>query len=141
MDDTEVKDLKQIIESGSVSTFKKTYFVMAENSFLRNPAYSINIKMIYMLLCSYAGAISSCYPSKETIAKDLNISVRTVYSVLKELEELGAVIIINQITESNRKSSNFYILCEVNKDTGEFMTDSIHKFKVLTNEPIRIRGK
>jgi hypothetical protein len=139
--DQEVKQLKELAESGLVGAYKKTYFVMAENNFIRNPKYTINQKMVYLTLQSYAGAVGSCYPSKETISKDLNTSTKTIERVLNQLEELRALIVVNQITESNRKTSNMYILCDINKNTGDFIPESIEKFKDLTKEPVRIKGK
>lgn len=139
--DNEVTHLRELAESGLVGAYKKTYFVMAENSFIRNPKYSINQKMVYLCLQSYAGAAGSCFPSKETIAKDLDVSISTVERTLRQLQELEAVIIINQITETNRKTSNMYILCDIDKNTGDFDAESIRKFKCLAEEPIRIKGK
>jgi DNA-binding transcriptional regulator YhcF (GntR family) len=140
--DTEVKQLKKMAEDGLVTTYKKkTYFVMAENTFIKNPKYTITQKMVYLCLQTYAGAVDSCYPSKESIAKNLSVTPKTVYTVLKQLEDIGAIIIINQITETNRKTSNLYILCDIDKDNGDFVPKSIEKFKILSKEPIRINGK
>lgn len=137
----EVEQVKKLAESGLCGVVKKTYFIQSENNFIRNPKYTVNQKMVYQCLQSYAGAVTSCFPSKNTIAKDLNLSVKTVYTVLKQLEELGAILVINQITETNRKSSNMYILCDIDKQTGEFISSSIEQFKCLTLEPIRIKGR
>lgn len=137
----EVEQVKMMAESGLVGVFKKTYFVQAENNFIKNPKYTVNQKMVYLALQTYAGAISSCFPSKSTLSKDLNLSEKTVYTVLKQLEELGAILIINQITETNRKSSNMYMLSDIDKETGDFIPKSLEQFKCLTLEPIRIKGK
>lgn len=137
----ELEQIKELAESGVMGVYKKTYFYMAENTFIRNSKYTIGQKMVYMCLQSYAGSVDSCFPSKDTIAKNLNIGAKTVYRFLLELEKLGAVIIINQIKESNRKTSNLYILSDIDKDTGDFLPESIIKFKELTLEPIRVRGK
>jgi len=136
----EVEQIKKMAETGLIGAYKKTYFVMAENSFIRNPKYSINQKMVYLCLQSYAGAVTSCYPSKSTLAKDLDTSIKTIERVLNQLEELGAILTINQITENNRKTSNMYMLCDIHKDTGDFIPESIYQFKCLTLEPIRIKG-
>lgn len=141
LQDEEVQHVKELAESGLVGAYKKTYFVMADNAFIRNPKYTPVQKMVYLCLQSYAGAVSSCFPSKETLAKDLGVATRTVYTALKELEKHGGVIIANQITETNRKTSNLYILAEIDKDTGEFIPESIEKFKVLTLEPLRVKEK
>ncbi|WP_252249167.1 helix-turn-helix domain-containing protein, partial [Clostridium sp. VAP23] len=136
----DVEQIKKLAESGLCGAFKKTYFVQAENNFIRNSKYTVNQKMVYLCLQSYAGAVTSCFPSKSTVAKDLNLSEKTVYTILKQLEQLGAIIVINQIKENNRKTSNMYILSDINKDTGEFIPDSIKQFKCLTLEPIRVKG-
>lgn len=138
--DNGVNELKQLAESGLVGAYKKTYFVMAENNFIRNPKYTVNQKMVYLTLASYAGVVGSCYPSQGTLSKDLNLSVNTVKTVLKQLEELGAIIIVNQVTEINRKTSNLYILAEIDKQTGEFIPESIKQFEELAKEPIKIKG-
>lgn len=137
----EVKQLKALAESGLAGVIKKTYFVQAENNFIRNPKYTVNQKMVYLALQSYAGAVTSCFPSKNTLAKDLQIGEKTVYRILKQLEGIGAILIINQISESNRKTSNMYILADIDKETGDFIPESIQQFKCLTKEPIRIKGK
>lgn len=139
--DEKVKQIKAIAESGLIGTYKKTFFVMAENNFIRNPKYTIGQKMVYLCLQSYTGSVDSCFPSKYTIAKSLNLAVNTVYKNLNELEELGAILIINQITETNRKTSNLYILADIDKSTGDFVPESINQFKPLTIEPIKVRGR
>lgn len=137
----EVKQIKKLAESGLCGAFQKTYFVQTQNMFIRNQKYTVNQKMVFQCLQTYAGAVASCYPSKTTLAKDLNISEKTVYRVLRQLEDLGAIIIINQITENNRKTSNMYMLADINNITGDFIPESIEQFKCLTLEPIRIKGK
>ena len=97
--------------------------------------------MVYLCLASYAGQNNSCFPSQDTIAKDLNLTRKTVNTIISKLEELGAIIIVNQITESNRKTSNLYILADIDKTTGEFIRESIEQFKDLKLEPVRIKGK
>jgi|GEM_PF-3014003 len=139
--DDEVKQFKSLVESGLSGVYKKTFFVMAENNFIKNPKYTTNQKMVYLCLCTYAGAVSSCFPSKETISKDLNLTTKTVYTILKQLEELRAIIIVNQITENNRMTSNLYILSDIDKNTGDFIPESIEKFKELSNGFVRVKGK
>lgn len=41
---------------------------------------------VYMSLCRHSDKVQKSFPSKELIAKELNISVRSVYNALKELE-------------------------------------------------------
>jgi len=135
------EEVKRLMESDNVGVYKKTYFIMSENTFIRNPKYTINQKMVYQCLQSYTGAVESCFPSKGTIAGSLNIGIKVISKVLLELVELGGILIINQITETNRKSSNLYILAEIDKVSGDFVPESISQFKELTLEPKVIRGK
>ena len=140
--DDEVKQLKILVENGLAGVYKKkTYFVMAENNFIKNPKYTMSHKMVYLCLSTYSGAVSSCFPSKSTMSKDLNTSVKTIERVLKQLQVLGAIIIVNQITENNRMTSNLYILSDIDKDTGNFIPESIEKFKELSEGSIKIQGK
>lgn len=139
--DEDVKQLKKLAQSGLSGVYRKDYFVMAENNFIKNPNYTINQKMVYLCLQTYAGASASCFPSRESISKDLKISIRTVADALKDLKKIGALLIINQITDTNRKTSNLYILAEVDKHTGMFVPESLEKYKCLSSKSIKVKGK
>jgi hypothetical protein len=102
---------------------------MIENKFLTNPKYTVNQKMVYLCLQSYSDSVESSFLSKATIAQNLNIGVSSISKNLIELEQLGALLIINQITEINHKTSNLYILAEIDKATGDFIPQSISQLK------------
>ncbi len=102
---------------------------MIENKFLRNPKYTINQKMVYLCLQSYSDSVKSCFLSKDTLAQSLNIGINSIRKNLIELEQLGAFLIINQITEINREPSDLYILSEIDKATGDFIPQTITQFK------------
>lgn len=121
----EVKQIKELAREYK----KKSYPVMIENKFLRNPKYTVNQKMVYLCLQSYSDSEDNCFLSKGTIAQSLNIGIKLINKNLNQLEQLGALLIINQITENNCKTSNLYILAEIDKDTGDFMPQSISKSK------------
>jgi hypothetical protein len=73
--------------------------------------------------------VYQCLQSKGTIAESLNTGIKVISKILLELVELGGILIINQITETNRKSSNLYILAEIDKISGDFVPESISQFK------------
>lgn len=102
---------------------------MIENKFLRNPKYTVNQKMVYLCLQSYSDSVESCSLSKDTMAQSLNIGIKSISKNLIELEQLGALLIINQITETSHKTSDLYILAEIDKSTGDFIPQCINQFK------------
>lgn len=62
-------------------------FFIGSNDVVRNPLLSPQAKAVYALLCSYCGQDEVCWPSEETIAKQMGCTVRTVNTYLRELKE------------------------------------------------------
>ena len=125
----------------SQGVMKKTYFVMAENMFIKNPNIKPVDKMVYLCLCTYAGNASNCFPSKETIANDLDISLRTVADSLKRLEDMGGILIINRLWDKKGQTSNLYILSDIDKTTGDFVKEDLDQFKELKENPLIVKSK
>ena len=94
-----------------------------------------------MSLCTYAFQKNNCYPSHSTLAENLGINRRTVIRTLKSLEEKGAIIVIKRKFQSNRKTSNLYILADIDNNTGEFIKDSIKEFEQYKGKEVVIKGK
>ena len=118
----------EILQKG---VYKKSYFVILEHAFLRNPDYTTTEKMVYLDLMGYAGQANSAFPSKSSIAKDLGISIKTVERTLISLEQKNGLLIINREWEDKSKTSNLYILADIDKDTGAFVPESIEKYKCM----------
>lgn len=127
--------------NGVLDTSSKPPFIMIYNTFTLNPKYTIYQKIVFQGLKSYAGAKVDCFPGKETLAKQLNMSLRKLNDVLKELEELGGILIINRKKESNRKTSNLYILADINITTGEFISNSLDRYRQLKKDGVKVQGK
>ena len=123
------------------SVFRKTKFIQIENNFINNPNYNIYEKLVYMSLCTYAFQKNNCYPSHSTLAENLGINRRTVIRTLKSLEEKDAIIVIKRKFQSNRKTSNLYILADIDNNTGEFIKDSIKEFEQYKDKEVVIKGK
>ena len=123
------------------SVFRKTKFIQIENNFINNPNYTTVEKLIYMSLCTYAFQKNNCYPSHSTLAENLGINRRTVIRTLKSLEDKGAIIVIKRKFQSNRKTSNLYILADIDNNTGEFIKDSIKEFEQYKGKEVVIKGK
>jgi DNA-binding transcriptional ArsR family regulator len=67
-------------------------------------------KLILLLLANYADEHSSCFPSRETLAKLSNCDERTVRRALKQLTEAGLVTIEPRYRETGIQTSNRYFL-------------------------------
>lgn len=135
------KEITNLAENGNLNVLRKTYFVQAENAFINNPNYSIYDKLVYLSLQTFAGSIDNCYPSKGSLAKNLNLSVKTIERTLFSLEKNDGILIINRIKESGRKTSNLYILADIDKYTGNFIPESLDQFRILKKRTITVRGK
>lgn len=70
----------------------------------------IGAKGLYAYFCSYAGAGSTCFPTRKKICYDLGISNDTLGKYLKNLVRRG-YIEVEQIKENGRFSHNVYTLC------------------------------
>lgn len=55
----------------------------------RNAAVSPQARCLYLILATYAGPDGRCWPSRRTLAADLGLSIRTVATLLGELERSG----------------------------------------------------
>ena len=56
---------------------------------MRSDKISKEAKAVYALLCSYTGGKHYCYPSVETMAKDLQTSTRTIIRLTEDLKKHG----------------------------------------------------
>lgn len=82
------------------------------NWVIRDDILHGNEKWVYIALLNRANSEGTCYPSVARIAKDVNISRQTVRSVLKRLEDLGMIQIIERFKEgsSSERDSNLYYI-------------------------------
>jgi DNA-binding MarR family transcriptional regulator len=130
-------ELKEVLNN---TVSRRAYFVIAENAFINNPNYTMTEKIVFLSLCTYAGKGKSCFPGQNGIAKNLGIARETVSRTIKSLVKKNGLLVIYQITESNRKTVNTYILADIDQQTGEFVPESLDMFRCLTQEPKRIKG-
>jgi len=134
-------DNENLMDNLSCGVSRRGYFVMAENAFLNKLDLTIYEKMVFLSLCTYAGKSNACFPGQKGIAKNLGISVRTVNTTIKSLEDKSGLIIIKQYTETNRKTVNMYMLADIDQKTGEFIKESLDIYRSLADKPRQIRGK
>lgn len=86
-------------------------------------------KAIYAYFCSYTGAGDTCFPSRDKICYDLNISRGAYQKYLKALIERGYVTAEQQKTENGGFSHNVYTV----KDIVDFTVahETVHGETVL----------
>lgn len=125
--DINIEQLKNEIKYGNGVVTAQNYFIQVPNSFMRNPAYNVYEKMIYMYIWGFGGDRRGAYPSQSGMVNGLAISKSTVIRTLKSLEEKGGIYIINRYKKDNlkEKSTNIYYLAEIDINTGTFINKSI----------------
>jgi hypothetical protein len=103
MEKFEIRDLR-----------KKDKFVI-DDEYLNGYAKlcGINATGVYVSLCRHANKQQTCFPSKELLANELNISERSVYSALKKLEEWNIIKTQSQGRKDNGSfKNNIYTLLD-----------------------------
>lgn len=76
-------------------------------SVMKSRLISNGAKSVYAYLCAYCGSDNICYPSQETIRRELDISRDTLSKYLRELAECG-YITVTQEKENGKFSRNVY---------------------------------
>lgn len=72
-------------------------YVKLPNIVLQSTLLSANAKLVYAVVASYAfGKKTQSYPSQETMANECGLGKRTIIRGLKELDELGYIIIVRR---------------------------------------------
>lgn len=75
-------------------------------SFILAKKITFGAKIMYALLCNYAGTKDYCWPSQAKLAERLSCSVSSVKSYLKELKAEGLI----EVNHERYKSSTYYML-------------------------------
>ena len=70
-------------------------------------------RTVYCYLCDRANRKGQCWPTVMTIALDLNISTRTVYRALKELEKDRFIMRQKQFIKRGEPAQNLYSLKDI----------------------------
>ncbi len=65
---------------------------------------------LYMMLLKYARQSQECWPSHQTLARDMNLKSRRIANLLKELDEAGLIKVVSRASQGQ---SNLYQLHKV----------------------------
>lgn len=71
---------------------------------------SSNAVRLYGILHRYANSRGHAWPSRKTIAQAMRCSTATVDRAREELQEIGAVTVVQRTTDAGDPTSNLYIL-------------------------------
>ena len=74
---------------------------------------------VYCYLCDRSDRNGKCFPSAQTIAKDLSLSTRTVFRALNELLENGLIEKQPRLRDNGGSSSNLYRLTDLPIEGGD----------------------
>ncbi len=64
----------------------------------------------YMVLSRYSDSNGQCYPSRDTIAENCNVSVDTIDNAMKELKNAGLVEVTPQFYEGAQKTNLYKLI-------------------------------
>lgn len=111
---------------------------------LFNHLYNMRLSMRATLVINYlinrSNKELTCFPAIKTIAKDCNISTRTVQRALKDLLDAGVIKKENRYRENGGQSSNLYTLIfdEENKknEKSETKEETKKADELISNEEI-----
>jgi len=67
-------------------------------------------KTVYIYLRDRSNREGACWPGVKTVARELNLSTRTVQRALRDLEQVGLVTIQERFRENGSHTSNLYII-------------------------------
>ena len=93
---------------------------------MTNPELSIEAKAIFAYMASYSGVKGECFPSVDTIVKQLGISKDRYYRHMKLLRESGYITVEQTKCEDSKFRHNIYRLhpCPQNTYTGNANTEN-----------------
>lgn len=95
------------VERNNDKWMKKGAYGIVYQEIMRSPELPGNSKLIYAYLAAFAGNGDECYPSVETICKELGMTKTTMYKYMNVLVEYG-VIEKKQTYVGNLKSKVIY---------------------------------
>ncbi|MGX8797643.1 helix-turn-helix domain-containing protein [Fusibacter sp. JL298sf-3] len=106
---------------------------MSNKSFLIECVYSLELTQRATLVAFYlinrADSEGTCFPGVKTIARECNISSRTVQRALNDLEEVGFLARESRFHEQGGQRSNLYYLQVIEVEQDEEALEVEKKFE------------
>lgn len=92
-------------------------FAIVAPHVIRDPSISVNARLLYAVLCTYANEYGNCWPSVSTVLEGLGMSDRTRRRAQSELVEAGVLTITTQLDSRGRRTLNLYTLTDMPEGT------------------------
>jgi len=108
-----------------INMYKRYYGIYIPNGVYIIDGLSSTAKLVYGRLLRYAGKNGYAYPKQETIAKELNMHISTIKTIIKELKDFGLIEVIRGNTL--RHESNRYYFLEHPCLDDSFYSDMVGK--------------
>lgn len=89
--------------------YRKGNFVTVPNKALLKGQLP-STQVVFLWLCSYADEEGVCFPSRARLADDAGITMRTVDSAIKQLEDLGLLFKTQRVVDNEKKTSEYEIM-------------------------------
>lgn len=86
----------------------KKGYGMVQRDIMISPNVSVYSKAVYALLVSYAGDNTTCYPSINTMCKNLQLSKPTIIKSITELKKENLVVVQKTLTKKGDYGNNIY---------------------------------
>ena len=96
---------------------------------MQDKRLTIEAKSIYAYFCSYAGAVTTAFPSRDKIVYDLQLGVKRYYSHFNLLKEYGYIEVEQKVDNNGKFKSNIYTLVEMIEDHSEPCSQNDHTEK------------
>ena len=104
-------------------------FTIIPNEFINDSRLDVYEFRILCYLMKLSGCNSSCYPSYETIAREIGMSLSKAKNGIKNLIAHGIITKENREKKSGGTASNLYVVCvkttDENDEVAENTTDSV----------------
>jgi len=101
--------------------YKKGRQVMTNKGKLIKSVYASELTQRATLVAFYlinrADQENTCFPSVKTIAKECNISTRTVQRAVNDLEEAGFLVRESRFHDQGGQRSNLFHLSDIGQDS------------------------
>lgn len=85
-------------------------FTMVENELLENKDLDTYEKLLYIVLCKFAGNEQTCFPGRKTLAKLVSCGVKTIDRRLKSLVKKGLIEKHERCNNKGESTSNLYVI-------------------------------
>ena len=103
-------------------------FTVIPTETLRDKELNSSEKLVYLYLMALAGSSSNCFPSINTISRELKLSRKTVCTAVKSLQNKKRIAYVRRQGKGGEYLSNYYI---VSNRCYDMKSDDLKDWKEL----------